>query len=169
MAAMARLASGSQLGPEFNDFLFAPIGQAENGMPLSVLSAMARLDVDPWQEAAELAQLSRNAAAVRLATLIAELPNGPLPHQEPGVIATRLLTLLPRVRSSPVSPRAMQYGASDTVGSRGTIYAYVVLMVILLGAQFILTSGQPPVHVGNVHPPASSTAFTKTSPRISGH
>ena len=138
-------------------------------MQLSLLSAMARLDVDPWQEAAELAQLPGDTAAQRLASLIAALPNGPSPHQEPGAIAARLLTLLPRVGSSRVSPRALQYGAGDTVGSRGTIYAYVVLMVILLGAQFILASGQPPVRVENVHPPASSTAFTKMSPRNSGH
>ena len=44
-------------GAEFNDFLFAPIGEDGNGMLVSVLSGLARLDVDPWQEAAKLAQL----------------------------------------------------------------------------------------------------------------
>ena len=42
-------------GSEFNDFLFAPIGEDKNGMLVSVLSGLARSDVDPWQEAAKLA------------------------------------------------------------------------------------------------------------------
>jgi hypothetical protein len=36
----------SPLGSEFDSFLYAPIGEDGNGMPLSVLSALARLDVD---------------------------------------------------------------------------------------------------------------------------
>jgi hypothetical protein len=44
-------------GSEFNDFLFAPIGEDRNGMLVSVLSGLARSDVDPWQEATRLAEL----------------------------------------------------------------------------------------------------------------
>jgi hypothetical protein len=47
---MSSSASVSVLGTEFDDFLFAPIGEDRNDMPLSVLSALARLDIDPWQE-----------------------------------------------------------------------------------------------------------------------
>jgi hypothetical protein len=54
---MTRPASVSALGSEFDDFLFAPIGEDGNGMLLSVLSALARLGFDPWEEAAKLAQL----------------------------------------------------------------------------------------------------------------
>jgi hypothetical protein len=43
-------------GSEFNDFLFAPIGEYRNGMLVSVLSGLTRSDVDPWQEAARLAE-----------------------------------------------------------------------------------------------------------------
>jgi hypothetical protein len=35
-------ASAPLLGPEFDDFLFAPIGEERTGMRLSVLSALAR-------------------------------------------------------------------------------------------------------------------------------
>jgi hypothetical protein len=52
----------SVIPSEFNDFLFAPIGEQENETPLSVLSALARLDVDPWQEASRLAQLPKYQA-----------------------------------------------------------------------------------------------------------
>ena len=62
--------------PEFDDFLYAPIGADRNEMPLSVLSALARRDVDPWEEAAELSELPKRTASQRLAALIARLPGG---------------------------------------------------------------------------------------------
>jgi hypothetical protein len=46
MAEMTRSARVSVLTPEFDDFLFAPIGEDKNGMLLRVVSALARLDVD---------------------------------------------------------------------------------------------------------------------------
>lgn len=46
------------LEPQYDAFLFAPVCEAYE-MTLSVLSLLARQDVDPWQEAARLAQLSK--------------------------------------------------------------------------------------------------------------
>jgi hypothetical protein len=48
------------IGPEF-DAICAPMGADRNGTGLSVLSALARLNVDPWQEATSLA-LARQRA-----------------------------------------------------------------------------------------------------------
>src|SRR5580700_9207765 len=93
---MTRCTSISPLGSEFDNFLFAPIVEDGNGMLLSVLSALARLDVDPWQEANDLARLPREAATQRLALLIAALPGGPSTHPDLGTIANRLIALLPR-------------------------------------------------------------------------
>ena len=45
------------IGPEFDEFLWASVGEDRNGTGLSVLSALARLDVDPWQEANSLARM----------------------------------------------------------------------------------------------------------------
>jgi hypothetical protein len=64
-------------GAEFNDFLFAPIGEDSNGMLVSVLSGLARLDVDSWQEAEKLAQLPGEIATQRLASLIGSYPDPP--------------------------------------------------------------------------------------------
>ena len=100
MVEMTRSASVSLLGSEFDDFLFAPIGEDRNGMLLSVLSALARLDVDPWQEAAKLARLPWETATQSLASLIAALPDGPSAHLDPGTIAARLIALLPRRAST---------------------------------------------------------------------
>jgi hypothetical protein len=72
---MTRSASVSRLASEFDNFLFAPIGEDRNEVPLSVLSALARLDVDPWHEAANLARLPKETATQRLASLIAGLPD----------------------------------------------------------------------------------------------
>ena len=65
-------------------------------MLVSVLSALARLDVDPWQAADELARLPQAEAIQRLALLIAPLPDGPATHRDPRRTADRLIALLPR-------------------------------------------------------------------------
>jgi hypothetical protein len=94
MTEMTRSSMASVLAPEFDDFLFAPIGEERNGMLLSVISALARLDIDPWQEAANLAQLPGTTATRRLASLIAPLPDRPSPNLDPGTIAARLIARL---------------------------------------------------------------------------
>jgi hypothetical protein len=44
---MIHAALSPLIGPEFDEFLGAPISEDRNGTTLSVLSALARLDVDP--------------------------------------------------------------------------------------------------------------------------
>jgi hypothetical protein len=82
---------------EFDDFLYAAIGADRNESPLSVLSALARLNLDPWQEAAELSELPKGIAAARLEKLIARLPRGRWDEADLGAIADRLIALLPRL------------------------------------------------------------------------
>ena len=48
---MALPANFSLLHSELNAFLFAHLGEEENGLPLTVLSALTRLGADPWAEA----------------------------------------------------------------------------------------------------------------------
>jgi hypothetical protein len=43
----------------------------------TILSVLARLGVDPWEEAAKLAQLPRVSAAKRLIEFIATTPGAP--------------------------------------------------------------------------------------------
>jgi hypothetical protein len=47
---MALAARFSFLNASLDRFLFVSIGEEENGMPLSVASALARLGRDPWVE-----------------------------------------------------------------------------------------------------------------------
>lgn len=53
----------SLINSEFNEFLFAPVGEEGNGTVLTVLSAFTRLGMDPWGEAALLSELPKEAAA----------------------------------------------------------------------------------------------------------
>ncbi len=157
---MPRTASIANLGSEFDDFLFAPIGEERNGMPLSVVSALARSDVDPWQEAAQLARLPVEAATQRLASLITALPEASGPRWDPGTIAARLIGLLPHTAASPSpsSKAVLDAGAAN----RSQILVYVIFMVITLSVQLIAASHQPPAQVGDGNPPASSTLSTNT-------
>lgn len=82
---------------EFDDFLYAAIDADRNESPLSVLSALARLNLDPWQEAAELSELPKGIAVARLERLIARLPEGQEDEADLGAIADRLIALLPSI------------------------------------------------------------------------
>jgi len=79
---------------EFDDFLCASIGEEENGMALSVMSAFARRNVDPWEEAGRLSRLPRDVATRELCAMIAELPPG-ANRASPRSIAERLMAPLP--------------------------------------------------------------------------
>lgn len=62
---MTHAALSPLIEPEFDKFLGASISEDRNGPGLSVLSAFARLNVDPWQEATSLARMPSDAAAAR--------------------------------------------------------------------------------------------------------
>jgi hypothetical protein len=80
---------------EFSAFLFASIGEESNGMALSVVSALARLDIDPWQEAARLSGLPKDLAAAAMGRLIGQLSGGRWNRSDNGSTAARLVELLP--------------------------------------------------------------------------
>jgi hypothetical protein len=83
---MTLAARFSLLHSEPNDFLFASVGDEQNGMPLNVISALTRLGIDPWEEAARLAALLKALAAEALAPVIARLPIArPLPSDDLAV------------------------------------------------------------------------------------
>jgi hypothetical protein len=97
---MQSAVSVSFFRPELSEFLYAPIDSGTNDMPLSVLSALARLNMDPWSEAAELSALPRDGAAQRLAKLIARLPDTRRKEDDCRAEAQRLVSLLPLVQQS---------------------------------------------------------------------
>jgi hypothetical protein len=151
--------SVSALPSEFDGFLFAPIGEDGHGMLLSVLSALARLDVDPWQEAATLAQLPKNTATERLASLIATLPDGSLARPDPRTIAGRLIALLPRQSGSHAPSREASSGVEAATKTKAVAYVicYAILVAFVLGTQGIIASHRLAARVDTAHAPVSST------------
>ena len=153
---------------EFDDFLFATIGDDRNDTPLSVLSALARLDVDPWLEAAELARLPRENATQRLASSIAALPDRPSVYLEHGTIAARLIALLPRQVSPKISSLGTLLDAGDETKFLAGMFLFAVLIAFLLAAQWIAMGHQPLAPVDSVQAPTSSTVLPQTLPPNSG-
>ena len=78
----------------FDRFLFAPLHD-DGEAPLSVLSALARQDVDAWLEAARLAQLPKDHAVNSLASTIWKLDSERWSPSEASITAARLIELLP--------------------------------------------------------------------------
>jgi hypothetical protein len=165
---MTRSASFSVLASEFDDFLFAPIGDDRNDMPLSVLSALARLDIDPWQEAAELARLPRETATQRFASSIAALPHESTAHLEHGTIAARLIALLPHHASSNIPSRDTLLDAGDVTKFRAGMGMYVVFIVFMSIAQWLVASRQTPARVDTTHAPAARAVSQEMPPPNSG-
>jgi hypothetical protein len=84
----------SHPNPEFDRFLFAPLH--ENGeTPLSVLSALARQDIDAWQEAARLAQLPKDHAVNSLASTLWKSDSERWSPSAASIAAARVIELLP--------------------------------------------------------------------------
>lgn len=82
------------LRADLNDFLFTSIAHDENGMHLTMLSALARSGVDPWEEAASLAALSRENATQKVVQMLAGLHNGPAPGDQTASLAAKLVAQL---------------------------------------------------------------------------
>jgi hypothetical protein len=76
-------------------FLFAEVGTEPSGLGLTVLSVLARLDFDPWAEAARLVELPRKTSIERLARYIARMPVDQKSLVEAPATAERLTALLP--------------------------------------------------------------------------
>ncbi|HUN45952.1 MAG TPA: hypothetical protein VMU85_05510 [Stellaceae bacterium] len=93
---MALPHSFALLDSEFGAFLYASIGEDQKGMPLSVVSALTRLDIDPWQEAARLSALRNEEAVSALALTIDRLPEVRREFWDARRIAAGLVALLPR-------------------------------------------------------------------------
>lgn len=93
---MALRQAYSPIQPEFDDFLFATVGEEINGMPLSTISMLTRLGFDPWQEAGRLAAMVKREAIDQLTLIIARLPGTNWVDERRAEIAGDLVELLPK-------------------------------------------------------------------------
>jgi hypothetical protein len=162
MVEMTHSPSTSSLGSEFNAFLFASIDEGAFEAPLSVVSALARLDLDPWQEAAELTRLPKETAAQRLGALLT-LPGGDPAHSDTRTIAMRLVGLLPH-------PAGPAIGSSGPAGSRASVHINPTVVMMLFMALSVITmvisgfSNQPRLAPAQIAPASAPGATIPTPP-----
>ena len=93
---MEKRFSVASLTSRYDHFLFAPICEEANGMQLSVVSALARIDVDPWEEATRLAAMPKAIAERALVSTLDQVLGKNRNPSETELIAARLVQLLPR-------------------------------------------------------------------------
>lgn len=165
-------------GSEFDEFLYASIAEEHNGTLLSVLSALARMNLDPWEEAARLAGLPRAAARQWLTTLIAAIPEGPLPRGDPGLLVERLIALLPRraapaAESSRIAPGATPSPVRATSHARTVTWAlYIAAILFMVISQWLTRHPEPhmktPAAATTAVPDAGSPHASAASPTAPG-
>lgn len=161
-------ATTPRLGREFDEFLYASVGDDNNGMPLTVLSALARMDVDPWEEASKLTQLPQASAVTQLATLLGALRNAPVGAVDPARIAAPLIALLPCPRNrSPAMLKAFaQVAPEKHPADVRTLLAVLTYVIFMMVSQWLAGSFQAPRQVQS--PPTSASPIVSPSVPTSG-
>lgn len=133
----------SRTESQFDRFVFAPLH--ENGeTPLSVLSALARQDIDAWQEAARLAQLPKDRAVTSLASTIWKSDSERWSPSDASIVAVRLIELLPSHDDSRDSSFSTDSHSSELMMwlAYGVIFASIAISGNM-NLQSARTSNQP--------------------------
>ncbi|MGA9254235.1 MAG: hypothetical protein WBV71_17530 [Roseobacter sp.] len=123
---------------EFERFLYAPVGEDRNGFIVSVLSALARLGLDPWKETAELIKLDRETASERLGLLLSVFQDVPTLASRHAAVARELSQLLPENPQMRSLKQAVSAVAVGHLGSSGAFWA--ILAIIFFLVQNLFTS-----------------------------
>jgi hypothetical protein len=134
---MARLPLFAPLRPDLDPFLFAVIGEGRNGNPLSTISALTQLHLDPWDEAGRLADLAKGDAVDRLTGLLLRLPD---PHRSPAEarqIAVVLINLLPRTSWIAKPADTRDTGLATT--SRDRAFWVICCVLVILAFLIMIT------------------------------
>lgn len=158
------------LGAEFNEFLFASIGADASGMYLTVVSALARLDLDPWTEAASLARLPKAIATQKLAELVSRFPEIPSVIGSSATIAARLAALLPgRIRGTAPTPKItiqeLRPAVQVLMAPRFVLSLLFITLAAMLGTQMVITQFHAPSKPDSVtQTVSSSNADVKVPP-----
>ncbi|MGY9047657.1 hypothetical protein P775_07100 [Puniceibacterium antarcticum] len=87
--------------PAFDRFLGAAVGEDRHGTNVTVLSMFARLGIDPWDEASDLAGMADVPARKRLQALLSRFKDVPALVANSGEVVARLLAFLPEASASP--------------------------------------------------------------------
>ena len=133
--AMALRPLFAPLRPDLDPFLFAVVREERDGIPLSTISALTQLGLDPWDEAGRLAGLSKQDAVEQLTGLLLRIPGPSLPlAEEVRQIAVMLIDLLPRANwiAEPAGTRGT--GLATTLRDR----AFWIICCVLVATAVLL-------------------------------
>jgi hypothetical protein len=118
-------------GTPFDPFLYATVGEDRNGNAVTVLSTLARLGLEPWEAAAELAGLTRAEAGIRLDGLLARFRDVPALTQHHAAITQRLIELLPGTAGRRAGGATEKAGPVGRWGI-GPMIAILMLVLVLV-------------------------------------
>jgi hypothetical protein len=144
----------STLSASYDDFLFAPVCEDPNGMRLSVLSALARMDVDPWEEATRLAAMPKVIAETTLLSILDLVSGRSWKSSEAAAAAAQLVRLLPRLDEAAATATATATADARTVTAHRTNYWWLWL-AFWIAMTFMMPHRQTP--------PPNPTASTSDS------
>ncbi len=142
--AVTGAAAAVPLSRAFDAFLFAPIGEEGSGMVLTVVSALARQNVDPWALALHLSGLPGEAAVREMTALIGKLSTVFAEPPAPEAIAARVVALLParNARLHDGAAKAVRSGGPDA--RRRWLPVLVGYLLIILASQWVLAGMHKP-------------------------
>lgn len=145
MVGSSQTMSASALRQDFDVFLFAKVDEVARDFPLRVVSVLARLDLDPWAEAAELTQMPTDTAVQRLSALLARLPDGLPADIDPKTLALRLISLLPASASKAGdwSARGEASGVPAAVNFAFLVMFSMIIMLIVSDAMHLADNSMP--------------------------
>jgi hypothetical protein len=101
------------LSPEYDAFLYAVVCKEKNGMHLTMASAIARSGADPWNEAARISKMHKDAALKVLGRLISSHNCAEQKSANSQMTLDELFSLLPKARPF----LALEKGPAIGVGS----------------------------------------------------
>ena len=128
-------------------------------MRLSVLSALARMNVDPWEEATKLAAMPRAIAQSTLISTLDLLTGRSWKPAEAEVVAERLIQLLPQGGETALS------SAGEIAGVRAQRTNYwLVWLVFAMAISFL-----SPHHQAKTDADQFKFVGSTTSPEPSDH
>jgi len=143
------------LGQEYELLLYTVVCNEGSGMPLTMISAIARSGADPWKEAARIAKMPKMLALDALARMIPERCG-----THDVATANRLYSLLPVGRENKIISIVR---AKNEAARWSPVVS--VLRVLLLGLLLVSTFGKTPHwDAGQHETPSSAPIADKADP-----
>jgi membrane glycosyltransferase len=124
------------------------------------VTLLARLDLDPWQEAARLAALAPEAAALTVTSVLEALPNASFNPRDNVSLAGRLVAMLPRATVAHGTMLQSLFATSGQTATRWreSVLFLAIYLIVMLATQFAMTNIDPN------HSNAASTSASNSAP-----